>query len=126
MAVGNTINVSIPVVGTTVETYTRSNGNQFSSTAYTISSVDYPATLNVRPANALGTSRRFGISTRVRPSDQNDPGTVTKGSCAVSINVDAQIGSAMTATELAKFIRHSLSAALHSNLIEDLSNGVAL
>ncbi len=125
MAIGNTINYSIPTVGTTVGDFSRSNNSSFLD-AYTAAGGSYPATLAIRPATAISTRKRFGISTKVRPSDGDDPGTFTKGSASVSINMDVAPGSVMTKAEAAEFIRYSLSVLLHSNLIEDLYDGNSL
>ncbi len=126
MAVGNTINVSIPVVGTTLETFQRSSGNAFVTTAYTINSVDYSSTLSLRNSQVLTGSKAFGLTARIDPSLGDDPGVVSKGACTVAINVQWRPGSVMTNAEMSKFVRTALSAALHANLLEDLSNGVAL
>ncbi len=125
MAVGNTINYSIPVVGTTVGDFSRSDSRSFLET-YTAAGGSYPAVLSIRPAKPIATVKSFGITTRVRPSDVDDPGTVTKGNATMSININATPGSVMTKAEIAEFIRYSLSTLLHSNLIEDLYDGVSL
>ncbi len=125
MAIGNTINYSVPVVGTTVGDFSRSNNSSFLD-AYTAAGGSYPAVLNIRPAAAISTTKRFGVSFKVKPSDVDDPGTVTKGGCTVSINIDATPGSVMTKAEVAEFVRYALSLALHANLIEDLYDGVSL
>jgi len=125
MSVGNTINYSIPVVGSTVGDFARSNGNQFTE-SYTSAGGSYPATLSLRPAGPLARSKKFGLSVKLRPSEQDDPGTVTKGSATISVNIDAVQGSVMTKTEIVELARYCLSTALHSNLLEDLHDGVAL
>ena len=126
MAVGNTINVSVPVVGTTTESFTRSNGNSFITSAYTVNSVDYIATLDLRSAKSVANSKSFGITMRLDPSIADDPGSVTKGAVSCTINVATRPGSVVSKTEMAKFVRATLSAMLHSNLIEDLNDGIAL
>ncbi len=126
MAVGNTINVSVPAVGTTVESFTRSNGNTFICSAFTIGGTDYTANLNLRPAQAFAAKKSFGLTARISPSFADDPGTRTKGAVTVAVNISWADGSVMTTAEMSKFVKNSMSAFLHSNLIEDLSSGIAL
>ncbi len=125
MAVGNTINYSIPVVGTTVGSVLRANGNSFVGT-YAGFTGSYPVTLTLRPASSLLSTKRYGLSFVVKPSVNDDPGIVSKGRASVSLNIDASIGSVVTAAELAEFVRYALSQGLHSNLLEDLANGISL
>ncbi len=124
--IGNTVNVSVPTVGTTTESYVRSSGNQFLTTAYTIGAADYTATLTLRPAGSFSSTRSFGYTTRIAPSSLDDPGTLTKGGLTVAINVSWANGAVVSQSEMAKFVRYSLSAMLHASLIEDLSLGTAL
>ncbi len=125
MSIGNTVNYSIPVVGTTVGDFSRSNNTNFLE-SYTAAGGSYAATLTIRPSAPISTQKRFGVSAKVRPSDVDDPGTFTKGGCTVSINIDAVPGSVMTKAEICEFARYSLSTALHSNLLEDLYDGNSL
>ncbi len=126
MAIGNTVNVSVPVVGTTTESFTRSNGNKFLCSAYTVNSVDYIATLDLRPAASVAANKSFGLTLRLDTSIGDDPGSITKGACTAVINVSARPGSVVTKAECAKLVRAALAAALQSNLIEDLYDGIAL
>jgi hypothetical protein len=126
MAVGNTINYSIPVVGTTVSSLTRVQGNTFLKDAYSIGGSSFPATLLLRPAGAQAIRRRFGVTFAVRPDATDAPGSFTQGSLSISLNVDSRFGSIVDDGDRATAIRHFLSTLLHSNLIEDLGTGVAL
>lgn len=127
MAVGNTINYSIPVVGSTVASFARSDGNQFLKTDYAIGGSPYPATFTIRPSStAVTNKRRFGVTFVTKPSASDNPGSLTLGTVTVSVNIDAVLGSAVTTTNLAAAVRHALAATLHSALIEDLSQGTAL
>ncbi len=126
MAVGNTINISVPVVGTTVESFTRTSNNTFLAAAYTVGSTDLLATLSLRPATTLASNKSYGLTMRVDASIADDPGTLTKGACTVSINVQCKPGTLMTKSAIAAAVRHSLSSMLHASLIEDLHDGIAL
>ncbi len=125
MAIGNSIDYSIPTTGTKVGDFSRSNSNSFLE-AYAAGSGTYPATLTLRPAAPISTAKRFGISTKVRPSDSDDPGAITKGAVTVSINIDATPGSTMTKAEIAEFVRYTLSVMMAPNLIEDLHDGIVV
>jgi len=123
MAIGSSVNVSIPVVGTTVETLSRAREALFNG-AMTIGGTDYPMTLALRPVgNPLLNRRRLGLTFKVNPAETNAPTTSDKGSVSVSLNIDASIGSVINAAELAKQIRYALSAALASTLLENLIDG---
>ncbi len=123
MSIGSSINVSIPVVGTTVETLAKARETLFTG-AMTIGGTDYPMTLALRPTgNPLLNRRRLGLTFKVNPAETVAPDTSDKGSLSVSLNIDASIGSVITAAELAKQIRYALSAALASTLLENLIDG---
>jgi hypothetical protein len=74
----------------------------------------------------MALTKRYGLSSVIRPSDFDDPGSFSKGRASVSINVDAVIGSTVIAAELAEFVRYVLSMQLHASLLEDLANGISL
>ena len=122
MAIGATINLSIPVTGTTVDSLTKSREGIYVG-GYTLSSVDWPNMFVVRPATVLSTRKRFGATYKINPSLNDDPGTASKGSVSVSINIDAVVGSVITSAELANQVRYALSAFLSSTLVETLRDG---
>ena len=126
MAIGNTIDVSVPTVGTTVESFTRSTGNTFYTGSYTIGGSDYPATISLRSADPFGSSRQFGGTMRLNLAYADDPGTLTKGAVTVSLNVQCRPGTVLGKSQIAAAVRHQLSAFLKAGLIEDLYEGVAL
>ena len=122
MAIGNTIAYSVPVVGTTIQSFSRASDADF-RLAYTSAGGSYPATLQLRRSNPLNARKACGLTVRVGPSIADDPGVLTKGSATVSININASQGSVMTAAEIAEFVRYSLSTALAPTLIESLLSG---
>lgn len=126
MAVGNSINYSIPVVGSTVATFARAEGNVFTLSTYSVGGGSYPAKFVIRGVNNAAKRKRFGITFQTTPSSLDDPGSLTKGSATVSVNIDALMGSIIDNGDLANVIRHSLSMSLHSNLFEDLMTGVTI
>lgn len=124
MAVGANIPASTPAVGTTTYTYTLlSYGRQFKATGITLGAGTADAILTLRPAGSLGKSKRLGYTAKVSPSDYDDPGTLTKGSCTISVNIDATEGSVVTKAAIANFVRQTLSVGLKASLIEDLLAG---
>jgi len=123
MAIGSSINTSIPTIGTTVDTLTKSRQGFYQGKT-TITSVDFPTALSLRPAgSAMFNRRRFGATYQVKPADTVSPVTSDKGSLTVSVNIDATVGSVITNAELAKQVRYALSALLASTLVEQLSTG---
>ncbi len=122
LTIGSTINTSIPTVGTTVDTLNRVDTRVFMGT-YTGVSGGYPVKLDLRTASVLGNTKNFGLTMRVTPSQNDDPGSLSKGNATCAINVSGVVGSVITPGELAEFVRYALSVALKSNLIEDLMSG---
>ncbi len=125
MAVGNTIPTSIPAVGTTVDTLTRSSGNTFVADKTTGSKTGQ-VILSLRGAQAGAAKRRFGATYRYGLTTSDDPGALTNGAISVSINIEAALGTTLTATEHAKHVRYALSAMLKASLVEDLMSGTVL
>jgi len=124
MAIGTTIATSIPTVGTTTYSYTLlSYGRQYKAAGITLGTGTADAILTLRPAGSLGKSKRLGFTAKVTPSDYDDPGTLTKGSCTISVNIDATEGSVVTKAAIAAFARQTLSVGLKASLIEDLLAG---
>jgi hypothetical protein len=71
-------------------------------------------------------SKRFGMTYRVSSAGPDAPGDQPQGSVTMSVNIDAALGSKLTASELATQVRQALSVLLKTSLIEDLSTGTAL
>lgn len=126
MAIGTTINDSVPVVGTTVHTYNRANGNTFTVTYAISGGGSYLSQLSLRPAGPTSKQKRFGATLKMRPSEYDDPGTLTNGAVSVTLNIDATIGSELTETAVALYVRHAISTWLKATLIEDLMAGTSL
>lgn len=123
MAIGSSINVSVPTVGTTVESLAKARDAFFTGNM-TISSNDYPFTLSLRPAGTpTSNRRRFGATYKVSPADSDAPAVSSKGSCTVSVNIDANIGTVITAAELENQVLYALSAMLSTDVIGNLLAG---
>lgn len=122
MTIGSSINYSVPTTGTTVGTMQKVLEGIFSD-GITIGSTDYPAMLSLRPAQVISKRKRFGATYRVSPSTLDDPGSLTKGSLSVSVNIDATVGSVLTEAEIVTQVKYALSTLLAANIISDLSLG---
>jgi hypothetical protein len=122
MAIGTTINYSIPVVGTTVSSTTKAREGLYSSTA-TVGGSSYNHEVRLRPAGVSGTTRRFGLTYKISPATAVGSSTAPLGSVSVSINIDSVIGTAVTTSVLADQIRYALSSMLSSTLVETLRDG---
>lgn len=122
MAIGSTINYSVPAVGTTVATL-----NKVKDGLYTLDvelgDVDVPIRLELRPAGVNSLRRRFGASWKFQPNVLDTLDALTKGKVSVSLNIDATLGSTITTTALANHVRWALGALLKSSLLEDLMAG---
>jgi len=122
MTIGNSINLSVPVTGTTVETLTKYLDGIFSG-GMTIGGVDYPAMLTLRPAQISSNRKRISASYRCTPSTMDDPGVRTKGSCSIAFTIDANLGTVMTEAEAVLQTKYALAALLSSTLLETLAAG---
>ncbi len=122
MAIGSSIAYSIPVVGTTVDSFLRMTNTSFVD-SITIGGVDVPLELMLRQASTMSNRKTFGLTYRIGANLQDDPGALTKGRASISVSVDAVPGSVLTATEVAKHTRYAVSTVLASTLIESLYNG---
>lgn len=122
MAIGTTIDYSIPVVGTTVAAFDKSKEGLFVE-QISVSGANVPMRLELR-ASPLGSLRRsFGSSLKFTPQVLDVPQVATKGRITVSLNVDAYLGSAVDDTNTLVYTRWFLSMLLKSTLLEALRDG---
>lgn len=122
MAIGSTIDYSIPTVGSTVAAFDKSKDGLFVE-QISVSSVNVPMRLELR-TSPLGSLRRaFGGSLKFTPQVLDVPSVATKGRITVSLNVDAYLGSAVDDTTLMTYTRWFLSTMLKSTLLETLRDG---
>lgn len=122
MTIGSTINFSIPVVGTTVDTLNKFRESLF-SVPIDVGGVDVPIVVQLRAANIQGFQKRFGATWKYNPGVLDASSAVTKGRISVSVNVDATLGSEIDHDELVLHVRYALSTLLASSLLEDLRDG---
>lgn len=123
MAIGSSINVSLPSVGTTVHTLAKAILSRFTKTL-TVSSEEAPIDLRLRAAAIGQRTKAFGLTYKYDPSINDSGSDAGSGAVTCSINVNARPGAVLTKAEIANHIRYALSAALKANLIEDLYDGV--
>lgn len=122
MSIGSTINYSLPAVGTTVGTLSKAASGEYLLTQET-GDVDVPIQVKLRRASVNSTKRRCGVTWRFRPNVLDVGSAITKGSIAVAINVDADLGSTMTRAEVLNHIRYAMSVALKTDCLETLLDG---
>lgn len=122
MAIGNTVNLSIPVVGTTVDSVAKARDGLYIGD-FTVGGETFTSSLTLRPAAAQGARKRFGATYKLWPAVPAGPATASKGSVTVSVNIDSEIGSQLTGGELASQVRYALAAMLSSTLVETLRDG---
>lgn len=122
MSIGATVNISIPVTGTTVDSLAKTRDGLYVGD-FSLGGNLYPNMLVYRTANVLTNRKRFGATYKISPSMNDDPGSISKGTVSVSINIDAVVGSVITSAELANQVRYALSAFLASTVVETLRDG---
>jgi polyisoprenoid-binding protein YceI len=122
MAIGSSINVSLPTVGTTVHTLAKANVGKFSKTV-TVSSEDAQIVLTLRAASMTSRFKSLGATYKYDPSINDSPNDARSGSVTVSVNVNASVGAVLTRAEVLNHIRYALSGALKTDLLEALFDG---
>jgi hypothetical protein len=123
MAIGSSINVSLPSVGTTVHTLDKAMVAKFQKTL-TVSSEDAPIVLTLRAAAAESRTKGLGLTYKYNPSINDSGSDANSGSVTVTMNVNASIGAVLTRAEVLNHIRYALSAALKTDLLEALIDGI--
>ena len=122
MAIGSSIPVSVPTVGSTVSTLAKARAGVF-QIPVEMGDIDVPMTLELRASQTKGLKRSLGCILRFDPSVLDVPTAVTKGRITVSLTVDATLGSEMTETDVLTHVQYLLSAALDSDVIPNLVSG---
>lgn len=123
MTIGTSIDYSTPVVGTTTGTLSLADTGVFQHVQET-GDVDVPIRLVLRASEGTGPRRTFGATWRFDPSSTDAPGSQTKGSVSVTLNVTTRLGTVITASECTEEIRQFFAAMLKTGLLEDLLAGV--
>jgi len=122
MAIGATINYSIPVVGSTVDTLNKVKESLWTD-SISVGGVDVPVTLQLRAASLASFNRRYSAVWKFNPSVLDAAGASTKGRITISVNVDSTLGTEITASAHANQVRWALSTLLAATLIESLRDG---
>jgi hypothetical protein len=123
MSIGASINVSLPSVGTTVHTLDKAREAKFQKTL-TVSSEDAPIVLTLRAATAETRNKALGLTYRYNPQINDSGSDANSGQITCSINVSATVGAVLTRAEILNHIRYALSAALKTDLLEALVDGI--
>lgn len=122
MSIGSTVNVSIPVVGTTVHTLDQTKLGQYAK-PITVSTEIAPIVLNLR-ASPVGTNNKaLGLSYSYNPGINDSPNDAVSGRISLQINVTARVGALLTRAEILNHIRYALAGALKTDLLEALYDG---
>jgi hypothetical protein len=122
MSLGASIVDSIPTVGTTVHTFDKIKDLEYVE-YITVGGVDIPAKLSLRTSPVGNNRTRFGATLKYYPSQQDVASAVSLGGVTVSLNCDASLGSTMTPSAVADFVRYLMGAMLKATLIEALRDG---
>lgn len=123
MAIGSTINYSVPTVGTTVGTLAKAAAGEF-TLLVEAGDVDVPIVVKLRRSSLGSIQRRFGATWKFRPSQLDAGGTQTKGDVSVAINVDSHLGTTVTREALVATVKHAMSVLLHASLVDNLVDGM--
>jgi len=111
MALGSTINYSVPAVGTTVNAIEKlfdgayADGNYFTDT----NGVDVPLTTKYTPVALGGSSKSFAIKVAFNPAIHNQALAGDQGKCTVTINCAFREGIAIDSAEAQAITSYAMS-----------------
>jgi len=122
MSLGSSIVDSIPTVGSTVHTFDKLKDLSYVE-QITVGGIDVPAKLDLRTSSVGAGRCRFGGTLKFNPSVNDVASAVTIGRISVTLNVDATLGSTMTPSAVADYVRYFMGAMLKATLLEALRDG---
>lgn len=124
MAIGSSINYSVPTVGTTVSSLAKVQEAMFTkSVAQGGVLPDVPIVLRLRPAIVSSQRRLFGLTWAYNPGINDQNVASQSGRITVTLNVDAVLGSTIAASSVLDQTKYALSVALASTLLDNLRDG---
>jgi hypothetical protein len=125
MALGSTIDYSVPAIGTTVETVTIVKHGEFSDGDYftDANGNDVPLTVKFRPGVAGQNAAGFGLTCTFNPSVYNQALGADQGKVTVTVNCAYRNGVSVDTTEVEKIVHYGISCLLKSTAISGLISG---
>ena len=125
MAIGSTIVVSQPAVGTTTHTLAKLFDGNYQVLLTPVSGYpDIPIKVFLRPSMSSDPStKQFGMTLRFEPSQIEDEINPSLGKVTVSINCNAKLGTVVTEAEMKILLGEALSVMVQSGIVDACSEG---
>lgn len=125
MAIGSSINLSIPTAGTTAKTVTKMSNGEF--TVYVTPVAGYPAVPVSLKLRTNAASARPGVTMSLglgyKPRSVEDVAHPSLGQLSLSCTVTAKLGTIVTADLLADHIAYLGSVLSNASVIDTMVQG---
>lgn len=125
MAIGSTITVSVPTVGTTVYSLSKASDGKYQDiTSITNGNGDViPIVLDLQASNIAGARRAINLVLRHRPAAFDSVLGVSQGQITVSVNVTGTIGDDISATDIRTYVQYIGSVLAQASIVDALLGG---
>lgn len=125
MALGSTIDYSVPVVGTTVNSVTLVKSGEFSDGDYftDTNGNDVPFTVRFRPGSTGSSGGGFGLTGTFNPSVYNQALGADQGKVTVTINCNYRNGVSVDKDVVEEIVHYAFSCLLKATAIRGLIDG---
>lgn len=125
MALGSTIDYSVPTVGATVSTVTLIKDGEFSDGDYftDTNGNDVPLIVKFRPGSAGQNAAGLGLTATFNPSIYNQALGADQGKVTVTINCAYRNGVSVDTAEVEQIIHYAISCLLKATAISGLISG---
>ncbi len=122
MAIGSTITISVPTVGTTAYTLNKAeDGRYLDVSSITNSNGDViPITLELRKSTINGSRRNINMVLRHRPAAFDSVLGVSQGQITCSLQVSANLGDDISQTDIVTYVQYLGSVLAQSAVVTPL------
>lgn len=125
MALGASIDYSVPAVGVTVSSVTLIKDGEFADGDYftDTNGNDVPLTVKFRPGSQDRNSAGIGLTATFNPAIYNLALGADQGKASVTINASYRNGVSVDKAEVVKIIHYAISCLLKATVIDGLISG---
>jgi hypothetical protein len=125
MALGSSIDYSVPAIGTTVNSVAIIKDGEFSDGDYftDTNGNDVPLMVKFRPGVPGSNSGALGLTATFNPAVYNQALDTDQGKVSVTINAHYRQGVSVDAAEVEKIIHYAISCLLKATAISGLISG---
>ena len=124
MSIGNSLLLSVPVLGTTTKTLTKLTDGYFSVSLTPISGYpSIPFIVKLRPSAPSAVQKGLGCTLQYNPSAISDELHPSLGKVGVTINATSTLGIVVTDTVLKSAIKETCSVLCTDSVLDALVQG---